>query len=113
MSYPLVRVARLSLEGFADRAGLHPDVVHRLVALGLLEPVRDTGGRWWFAPAQLRTVARIQRLRAGLAVNYAALGLIMDLLDRIDLLEAALRATGTRPPRHGARSTFTTVRREE
>ena len=29
-------------------------------------------------------IARIQRLRAGLALNYAALGLVLDLLDRIE-----------------------------
>jgi hypothetical protein len=33
----------------------------------------------------------LQRLRAGLALNYAALGVVVDLLDRIAVLEAALR----------------------
>lgn len=98
-TYPLARPARLSLDSFATRAGLHPDLVRRWVALGLLEPTRDAAGELWFAPVQLRTVARIQRLRTGLSVNYAALGLVMDLLDRIDLLERALRSTGARPPR--------------
>ena len=99
MSYPLIRASRLSLGAFADRAGLHPELVHRLVALGLLEPSRDATGRLWFTPAQLRRVARIQRLRTGLSVNYAALGLVMDLLDRIDVLEQALRSAGAQPPR--------------
>lgn len=100
-SYALVRASRLSLEGFATQAGMHPDLIRRLVALGLLEPTRDTTGRWWFATSQLRVLARIQRLRAGLSLNYAALGLVMDLLDRIEELEAALRATGVRPPPRG------------
>ena len=34
---------------------------------------------------------RIERLRAGLPLNYAALGLVLDLLDRIHELETALR----------------------
>jgi hypothetical protein len=33
----------------------------------------------------------MQRLRAGFALNYAALGLVCDLLDRIAALEAAQR----------------------
>jgi hypothetical protein len=33
----------------------------------------------------------MQRLRAGFALNYAALGLVIDLLDRIAVLEAAAR----------------------
>jgi DNA-binding transcriptional MerR regulator len=92
--YPLVLPQRLSLERFARRSGLHPDMVRRFVALGLLNAVRDSAGRLWFAPSELATVARIQRLRAGLSLNYAAIGLVMDLLDRIDDLEAALRAAG-------------------
>ncbi|HEY8556739.1 MAG TPA: chaperone modulator CbpM, partial [Actinomycetes bacterium] len=43
------------------------------------------------------TVARIQRLRTGLSLNYAAIGLVLDLLDRIDVLERDLRAR-PRPP---------------
>lgn len=102
-TYPLARPARLSLDSFATRAGLHPELIRRWVALGLLEPTRDAAGGLWFAPVQLRTVARIQRLRTGLSVNYAALALVMDLLDRVDLLERALRSTGARPPRSGVR----------
>jgi DNA-binding transcriptional MerR regulator len=87
----VVRPAALDLESFARAAGLHPDMVRRFVALGLLEPTRDAAGQYWFAPAQLVAVARIQRLRAGLSLNYAALGLVIDLLDRIAELEAAAR----------------------
>ncbi len=91
MNYPLARPARLSLEQFAAASGLHPELVRRLVALGLLEPAGPPG-RLEFAPAQLAVAARIQRLRAGLALNYAALGVVLDLLTRIEELEAALRA---------------------
>jgi chaperone modulatory protein CbpM len=111
--YSLVRVSRLSLDSFAARAGMHPELVRRLVALGLLEPFRDATGRWWFAAPQLRAVARIQRLRAGLPVNYAALGLVMDLLDRIEVLEAALRTSGTRPPGNTVRGPSSVARCEE
>ena len=91
MSYALVRPARLDLETFARAAAVHPDLIRRLVALGLIDADRDTAGELWFSPAQLRVVARIQRLRAGFALNYAAIGLVTDLLDRIAVLEAALR----------------------
>ena len=40
---------------------------------------------------EFAAVARVQRLRAGFALNYAAIGLVTDLLDRIAALEAALR----------------------
>jgi chaperone modulatory protein CbpM len=100
--YSLVRVSELSLDGFATEAGMHPELIRRLVALGLLEPTRSAGDELWFAATQLRAAARIQRLRAGLSLNYAAMGVVMDLLDRIEVLEAALRATGDRLPDHAA-----------
>lgn len=84
----------LDLDAFSRAAGMHPDFVVRLVDLGLLEAGSDSRGRLLFPPAQLARADRILRLRAGLSVNYAALGLVMDLLDRIDTLEAALRTQG-------------------
>jgi hypothetical protein len=80
----------LSLETVADRAGLHPELVRRFAALSLLDAARDAAGALWFPPDTPATIARIQRLRAGLCLNYAAIGLVLDLLDRIDALEAAL-----------------------
>ena len=112
MSYPLARPVRLSLDSFARQAGLHPELVRRWVALGLLEPTRDARGVLWFTPVQLRTAARVQRLRAGLAVNYPAVGLVMALLDRIEQLERAMRNAGTRPPRDVTRPPPTSARRE-
>ncbi len=87
---------RLSLEEFAALSGLHPDLIRRLVALGLIDARRDSAGELWFSRSQLAAVARVQRLRAGFALNSAAVGLVTDLLDRIALLEAALR--GARRP---------------
>jgi hypothetical protein len=97
MTYTLVRRRRaqvLDLDTFARGARLHPDLVRRLVALGLLQAERGPGGDLWLAAAELARAARIQRLRAGFSLNYAAVGLVMDLLDRIDELETALRRRG-------------------
>jgi hypothetical protein len=94
----LVRRPRLlDLDTFCRASAAHPDLVRRLVALGLLEPQRDAVGELWFAPSQLVAMARIQRLRAGLGLNYAALGLVIDLLDRVALLERELRQSPARP----------------
>ncbi len=82
----------LDLQSFATAAGLHPEFVLRLVSLGLIEASQGAAtDELWFSPAQLAVAARIQRLRSGLALNYAALGLVIDLLDRVAELEGALR----------------------
>ncbi len=92
VTYALARPARLDLESFARVTGTHPDLVRRLVTLGLLDAETDAAGRLWFAPSQRAAMARVQRLRAGFGLNYAAIGLVSDLLDRIAVLEAAARS---------------------
>lgn len=94
MTTALARPIWLDLDSFAHAAGLHPLLLRRLVALGLVEPVRDVSGQLWFTREELARVARIQRLRAAFSLNYAAIGLVVELLDRIAELEAE---------RHGVR----------
>ena len=89
----LVRSASLNLEAFARATGTHPDLVRRLVTLGILDADRDAAGELWFARSQVAVMGRVQRLRAGVALNYAAVGLVLDLLDRISDLEATLRSS--------------------
>jgi hypothetical protein len=86
--YALRRVQRpgtlapAELELLAREAGVHPDVVRRLVRLGLIE---SPGGD---AAAQL---AKAVRLRRDLGLNYAGAVLACELLARIADLEARLR----------------------
>jgi chaperone modulatory protein CbpM len=94
VSHALIRATRLDLDEFAAAAGVHPDLIRKFAALGLLDAARDPSGRLWFAPGQVAAVARIRRLRAGFALNYAAIGLVTDLLDQIAALRAALRRAG-------------------
>jgi chaperone modulatory protein CbpM len=88
----------LAQEELARDAGLHPELVRRFVALGLVPAVRDVDGTLWFSASAVAEVARIQRLRAALPVNWAALGLVVDLLDRITELETALGIRGRTEP---------------
>jgi hypothetical protein len=99
------RDVRLDLGAFARESGTHPELIRRLVALGLLDARRDPAGDLWFSCGQLAALGRVQRLHAGFALNYAAIGLVTDLLDRIAALEMALRSAninqGGRPLRAG------------
>jgi chaperone modulatory protein CbpM len=88
----LIRPDRqLSHDEFARRSGLHPEHLHQLFALGLLRATPGPGGQLSFPISELAAVGRIERLRTGLSINYAALGLVVELLDRIGRLELALR----------------------
>ena len=86
-----LNAALLALEVVAREAGLHPELVRRFVALGLLDA--DGGSAdaplfWRDAAARL---ARAGRLRRDLGLNYAGAILACQLLERIDALEARLR----------------------
>jgi chaperone modulatory protein CbpM len=73
----------LALETLARDAGVHPELVRRLVALGIF----DSG------PAHHRAsrVARAVRLRRDLGLSYSGALFAGELLDRIDELERRLR----------------------
>jgi chaperone modulatory protein CbpM len=117
LRYPLVRrptSALLDDEEFARRCGLHPELVRRFWALGLIPAARYVDGSLWFSPAQVPAVARLQRLHASLPLNYAALGLVCDLLDRITDLETALSVRGrTEPVRRRTTTQQPTANRPE
>jgi hypothetical protein len=78
------RLAVVRAEVLAHEAGLHPELVRRLVALGAVEPGADDAAA---------TLARIARLRRDLGLNWAGAILVSDLLTRIDELEARLSWT--------------------
>jgi chaperone modulatory protein CbpM len=93
--YVLARRPGMDLHTFARRSGLHPVTVRRFVELGLLPCQRNPRGQLRFDASALRIAARIQRLRIGLGLNYTAIGLVLDLLDRIEELESGTRQRRT------------------
>ena len=88
----------LGQQEFARNCGVHPELVRRFVALGLVPALRDQDGALWFTRSAIAEVARLQRLRVALPLNWAALGLVADLLDRITELETLLRIRGRTEP---------------
>jgi len=80
-----------ALEVLAREAGLHPELVRRFVALGLLEPADGSVQAPLFWRDAAARLARAGRLRRDLGLNYAGAVLACELLERIDALEARLR----------------------
>jgi len=83
------RLGLLTVDEVAARCGLHPELVQRLVVLGLIDP--EEGYSDLFRPEITLRIQRILRLRRDLGVNYNAAALVLDLLERIDALEGRLR----------------------
>jgi hypothetical protein len=71
----------------ARQAGVRLSLVRRYVAFGLVEPRAGTSEAPLFTPVSAARVARAERLRRDLGLNYAGAVLVSELLDRIDDLE--------------------------
>ena len=72
-------IVLVDVNALAREAGLHPDLVRRLVRMGAVDvSALDAAAR----------LARITRLRRDLGLNYAGAILACELLARIERLEA-------------------------
>ncbi|ABD12146.1 hypothetical protein ThrDRAFT_03886 [Frankia casuarinae] len=91
----------LGLDSFCLLTRLGPDIVRRLVALGLLDVRVDRAGQWWLPIRAVGRAVRIERLRRDLGITYAATGVVLDLRDRIDELEQRGRGHRDGPGRDG------------
>jgi DNA-binding transcriptional MerR regulator len=86
MLHPAVQ-HRLTLEALAEAVGLHPGLVERFVAYGLLEPAAVTERVNWFDLTAVRRLRTIRRLREDLGINLAGIAVVLDLLGRIESLK--------------------------
>jgi pimeloyl-ACP methyl ester carboxylesterase len=83
----------VGIETLALEAGMHPQLVRRLVLLGLIEPGGGTTAAPLFRRQDAALLARAARLRRDLGVNYAGAVLASELLARIEELERRLRGS--------------------
>ncbi len=76
----------LSMEELATLARLHPEMLDRLVKWGLVDP-EESEPELLFQETVVPRIWRIMRLRRDLGINWAGIGVVLDLLDKIDELE--------------------------
>ena len=70
---------------------IEAELVEALVEQGILEPVGRRGYHWCFPASSLRRTRITLHLQRDLGVNLAGAALALDLLERIDELDARLR----------------------
>lgn len=66
------------------------EMVQRLVEEGIIEPTRHEGETPYFPPSCLKRTRVVMNLRSDLGVNLAGAALALELLDRIEKLQARL-----------------------
>jgi chaperone modulatory protein CbpM len=67
------------------------ELIEVLVEHGILEPAGRQGRHWCFPASSLRRTRITLHLQRDLGVNLAGAALALDLLERIDELDARLR----------------------
>ena len=86
--FALARPYRLSLDSYAAAAPASiPSWYAAWSPSGCWTSPATRRGALWFHPSQVGEMARIQRLRMSLNLGYSAIGLVVELLDRIAELE--------------------------
>lgn len=87
------RPSAITAEEIAVLCETHPHLIDRFVDLGLVEPLGrdDYTNKWLFDEETIPIVRKIIRLRNQLGINYAGIGVILDLLSRIERLERRIR----------------------
>lgn len=79
----------VELTVLARQAGVRVVHVRRYLEFGLFEPLpAATAETTRFDPSNAARVARAERLRRDLGLNYVGAALVCELLDRISELEA-------------------------
>ena len=68
------------------------ELIEALVEQGILEPAGRRGRHWCFPASSLRRTRITLHLQRDLGVNLAGAALALDLLERIEELDARLRA---------------------
>ncbi|MCK8602117.1 chaperone modulator CbpM [Desulfoferrobacter suflitae] len=96
--YLMVRLRRtpgvapyLNTTEVASRCGIHPELIERFVHLGLIDPSGHAGGEFIFRLEVVPLIRKIIRLRNHLGINYAGIGLVLELMTRIEELEEKLQ----------------------
>jgi chaperone modulatory protein CbpM len=83
----------LDLEAFAAACGADVEFVRVLVEEGLVQPV-EPASAWRFDGQALARVRRIRRLQRDFEANLQSVAVMLDLIDEVERLRAALHRAG-------------------
>lgn len=86
----------ITLADLTRTCRVHAEWVMELVDEGVIE-ARAPAPQWRFSATTIVRVQKARRLQSDLGVNLPGVALALELLDRIDALEARIRAASQRP----------------
>ena len=82
------------LQALCEACSAASDEMLALVHEGVLEPLGSSAADWRFGAAALPRARRAMRLQHELELDPVGVAVVLDLLDRIEFLQARLRRLG-------------------
>lgn len=82
----------VTLAELCRACSVHAEAVEAMVEEGIVVPLGGGGKAWRFTRSSVVRVRTVQRLQRDLRVNLAGAALALDLLERIEALNARLKA---------------------
>jgi chaperone modulatory protein CbpM len=83
---------RFSFNQLCQMCQVSPEMVHRMVAEGILRARGSRPSRWVFEATSITRVRRARRLRRDLELDYSGLALALDLMEERDRLEREVQS---------------------
>ena len=82
----------VTLAELCEACAVHAELVEAMVAEGIVTPLRRESTSWHFRRSSVVRVRTVLRMQRDLHVNLAGAALALDLLERIEALNARLKA---------------------
>ena len=73
----------------ARLTGMHPQTLRKYERAGLLQPFRRTGRHRLYSEMDVHRLLRIQYLVEERGLNVAGLGMVLEIVDRLDAIDLA------------------------
>ena len=83
--------SEITLVELCRTCAVQAETIESLVDYGIIEPAGRRGTHWCFQAGSIRRARVAMRLQRDLGVNLAGAALALELLERIDELDARLR----------------------
>ena len=87
----VVREKRITLRQLANETGCEITLIEEMVQYGIVEPVAKTSESLVFSEGAAGRIGKAMRLKQDFHLAPEGLGLVLELLDRIEELEEKVR----------------------
>lgn len=89
----------VTLAQLCEACAVHAEAIEAMMAEGIVEPVGGDVSKWRFTRSSVVRVRTVLRMQRDLNVNLAGAALALDLLERIEELQARLKVFDPKPRR--------------